>query len=211
MHLFHHGENFKAYEFMGAHPIIRDKKRGYVFRVWAPRAKEVFVVGDFDGWNPTSNRMQRLIDGETFELFIPGLKQFDSYKYRLETHDGRSFYKADPFAFHAETPSVESSNASKLYDLSGFKWTDKEYSDKQKRINIYSSPVNIYEVNLLSWKRRADGGYLSYRELASELVDYVVKMGLWQKGHYRHRTDPYIHHTPRKIHLIALDLFPKMP
>ena len=177
LHLFHHGENFKSYELMGAHPATLNKKRGYLFRVWAPRATSVSIIGKFNDWNETSHVMQRMIDGETFQLFIPGLKQFDIYKYCIKTQDGRTLYKADPYAFHAETPGTESANASKLYDLKGYKWSDKTYLDKQKHTNIYAAPMNIYEVNLLSWKKYSDGSYLTYRELAKELVDYVVKMG----------------------------------
>lgn len=177
LHLFHHGENFKTYELMGAHSSVCNKKRGYVFRVWAPRAQSVSVVGEFNGWNTSSHPMQRMIDGETFETFIPNLKQFDTYKYCIRTQDGRTLFKADPYAFHAETPGVDSANASKLYDLSGYKWSDGEYWRNREHINIYAAPVNIYEVNLLSWKRKENGAYLTYRELAKELVDYVVKMG----------------------------------
>ncbi len=177
LHLFHHGENFNAYQLMGAHPLTVDKKQGYIFRVWAPHAVRVSIVGDFNEWNDDANVMERLIDNETFELFIPNVKQFDKYKYCIETKDGRKLYKADPYAFHAETPSTQSSNASKTYDLTGFQWTDKGYFDKRNSSNIYKSPMNIYEVNLLSWKLHEDGSYYTYRELATELVDYVVKMG----------------------------------
>lgn len=177
LYLFHHGENFKSYELMGAHPATLNKKRGFIFRVWAPHAKSVSVVGEFNGWNEETHFMNKMVDDQTFELFIPGLKQFDVYKYCINTYDGRKLYKADPFAFHAETPSVNVSNASKLYDLNGYKWSDKEYLDKLNHKNIYASPINIYEVNLLSWKLHDDGGYYTYRELAKELVDYVVKMG----------------------------------
>ena len=177
LHLFHHGENFKTYELMGAHPVTVNHKRGYVFRVWAPRAKSVSVIGEFNNWDENANVMHRMIDKETFEVFIPGLKQFDTYKYCIMTADGRKLYKADPYAFHSETPSSKASNASKLYDLKGFKWSDKAYKDKQKNINIYRAPMNIYEVNLLSWKRKEDGGYYTYRELAVELVRYVAEMG----------------------------------
>ncbi len=177
LHLFHHGENFKTYELMGAHSAVYKKKRGYVFRVWAPRAQSVSVVGDFNDWDASSHPMQRMLDGETFETFIPNLKQFDTYKYCIRTKDGRTLFKADPYAFHTETPGTNSSNASKLYDLSGYKWADKAYWENRKHINIYASPMNIYEVNLLSWKQKENGEYLTYRELAKELVDYVVKMG----------------------------------
>ena len=177
LHLFHHGENFKTYELMGAHAAVFKRRKGYVFRVWAPHAKSVSVVGSFNGWQQGQYVMKRMIDGETFELFIAGIKQFDSYKYCIETYDGRQIFKADPYAFHAETPGVESANASKIFNLDGFKWTDKEYSDKQTHTNIYTSPLNIYEVNLLSWKKKEDGGFLTYRELAVELVEYVKTMG----------------------------------
>ena len=177
LYLFHHGENFKAYELMGAHPTVENKKKGYVFRVWAPNAQRVSVVGDFNGWNDNTHVMERMIDGETFSLFIPRLKQFDRYKYCILTKDGRTLYKADPYAFHTETPDANVSNASKLYDLSGFKWTDKAYRDKQRHTNIYAAPMNIYEVNLLSWKRHEDGNFYTYRELAVHLVNYVAEMG----------------------------------
>ncbi len=177
LHLFHHGENFRAYELMGAHSVTVNRKVGYVFRVWAPRAARVSVVGEFNGWNPDAHVMEKMIDGETFELFIPDLKQFDVYKYCIDTKDGRRLFKADPYAYHAETPNETSSNASKLFNLNGFKWTDKAYLDKQKHTDIYRAPMNVYEVNLLSWKKKEDGNYYSYRELASVLVDYVAKMG----------------------------------
>ena len=177
LHLFHHGENFKTYQLMGAHPICKGNKRGYVFRVWAPRAARVSVVGEFNGWDTNAHVMKKMIDGETFELFIAGLQQYTAYKYCVTTGDGRQLFKADPYAFHAETPGTTSSNASKLYDLRGFKWTDKAYLDKQKHTNIYASPMNVYEVNLLSWKVHEDGNYYTYRELAVELVKYVKEMG----------------------------------
>ncbi len=177
LYLFHHGENFKAFEFFGAHSVVWKRKRGFVFRVWAPRAISVSVVGEFNGWDPEAHPMSKLIDNETFEVFIPNLKQFDAYKYCIRTLDGRTLYKADPYAVHAETPGPNSANASKLYDLKGFSWSDKAYLDKRKHTDIYSAPVNVYEVNLLSWKKHSDGRYYTYRELASDLVDYVVKMG----------------------------------
>ena len=176
LHLFHHGENFKAYETLGAHFIKKGKNSVCVFRVWAPRAVYVSVIGDFNNWDENANPMTRLVDGETFECFVSNVKQYDAYKYCIRTQDGRTLYKADPYAFHSETPGEYSGNSSKVYDLSGYKWSDKEYTDKRKNINIYASPFNIYEVNLLSWKRKENGDYYSYRELAVELVDYVKEM-----------------------------------
>ena len=89
LHLFHHGENFKTYELMGAHPAIYRRRRGFVIRVWAPHAKSVSVIGEFNAWNENAHVMERMIDGQTFEIFIPGLKSFDIYKFCIETYDGR--------------------------------------------------------------------------------------------------------------------------
>ena len=177
LHLFHQGENFNAYELMGAHSAIVNGVKGYIFRVWAPHADRVSIVGDFNNWDASANFMERMIDNETFELFIPNLKEFDTYKFCIYTKDGRLVFKADPYAYHAETPKTESANASKLYALQGYKWSDKAYLNKRRNTNVYSSPVNIYEVNLLSWKVHENGDYYTYRELAVELVDYVSKMG----------------------------------
>ncbi|MBP5242108.1 MAG: 1,4-alpha-glucan branching protein GlgB [Clostridia bacterium] len=174
LYLYHHGENYKAYEFMGAHKCEKDGKAGYIFRVWAPRAVSVSVVGDFNEWDRKKNPMQKLVDGETFEAFVPDLQEYDIYKYDIETKDGRFLLKADPYAFHTETPSA---TGSKLYDLEGYEWQDADYLRKITDTPIYSSPMNIYEVNLLSWKMHDDGNYYSYRELATELVKYVKEMG----------------------------------
>ena len=177
LHLFHHGENFEAYRLFGAHKATVKGKRGYVFRVWAPRAVSVSVIGEFNGWNTESHPMEKLIDNETFELFIPSLKEYDTYKYCIKTEDGRTLFKADPYAFHSETPDAISSNASKLYNLDGYKWSDKAYLNKRNHTNIYTSPINVFEVNILSWRLHEDGSYYTYRELAIELVEYVAKMG----------------------------------
>ena len=174
LYVFHHGRNFKAYEFFGAHPYKEEGRKGYCFRVWAPHAEEVSVVGDFNEWDPEANKMTRLLDGETFELEIDGLKGYCVYKYCIRTKDGRFLYKADPYAFHAETPSK---TASKTYDLEGYRWGDKEYLKKRKEKNIYSSPMNIYEVNALSWRQYGDGNYFDFNKLIEELIPYVKEMG----------------------------------
>ncbi len=177
LHLFHQGENFKTYELMGAHFEKRDHQNGVVFRVWAPHAKSVSLVGEFNHWNESAHILQKMIDGETFELFIPDLKTYDTYKFCIQTWDGRILYKADPYAFHAETPNAYCANNSKIYEFPNFSWQDKAYLDKRKHIDIYASPMNVYEVNLLSWKLHEDGNYYTYRELAVHLVNYVVEMG----------------------------------
>ena len=93
LYVFHHGKNFKAYEFFGAHPYKENGKKGFIFRVWAPRAVDVSVVGDFNGWDPDAHIMKRLLDGETFEIFVEGLKNYTIYKYLIRTQDGRYLIK----------------------------------------------------------------------------------------------------------------------
>ncbi len=174
LYLYHNGKNDRIYEIFGAHPHTENGVDGYCFRVWAPRASSVSVVGDFNHWDDTRHQMQRMVDNETFELFVAGVKQYDTYKYCILTQDGRKLLKADPVGFHTETPPE---TASKLYDLDGYQWRDGEFIKKRKSGSVYSAPVNIYEVNLLSWKLHEDGNYLSYRDLAKELVPYVKEMG----------------------------------
>ena len=174
LYIYHHGENYRSYEFMGSHKTKLGKEEGYVFRVWAPHAVSVSVVGDFNGWDKTKNVMKKMVDNETYELFIPGLKEYDVYKYCITAKDGRDLLKADPYAFHAETPSA---TGSKLYDLEGYQWKDEKYFKELKNKNIYRSPMNIYELNLLSWKMHDDGNYYSYLDLIDTLVPYVKEMG----------------------------------
>ncbi len=167
LYLFHQGTNYFAFDYMGAHII----DNGVVFRVWAPNAHSVSVVGDFNMWNENANLMTRISDGGVFELFIEGLKQYDNYKYAVKRGD-KTVFKADPYAFHTETPS---GTASKVYDIEGYCWKDGEYMEK--RSQPYDKPMNIYEVNLASWKRKENGDYYSYSEYADELVSYVWDMG----------------------------------
>ena len=170
LYLFHQGTNYNAYDFLGAHIVKQRSKNGVIFRVWAPNAKSVSVIGDFNNWDASVNVMNRISDGGVFEIFVGGLKEFDSYKFAITNY--KTVFKSDPYAFHSETPPY---TASKVYDIDGYKWKDSKYFKNKK--SPYSSPINIYEVNLASWKRKADGKYLSYKELAKELVDYVANAG----------------------------------
>ena len=171
LYLFHQGTNYQAYDYMGAHFVRKGGKSGVVFRGWAPNASRVSVVGDFNFWNEDAHVMNRISDGGVYELFIEGLKEYDNYKYAVKRGD-RLVHKADPYAFHAETPSA---TASKLYKVSGYRWGDGEYMSKKS--SAYDKPMNIYEVNLASWKRKENGDYLTYVEYADELVKYVKDMG----------------------------------
>ena len=147
-----------------------------LFRVWAPNAKAVSVVGDFNGWNNESNPMLALGDG-VWETKIKGLKNFDSYKYAVTRIDGSIVLKSDPYARHFETAPA---NASKLYKADGYRGNDGDWRVAQKGKNIYESPVNIYEVHAGSWRRFSDGNTFDYVKLAEELAEYVKKM------HYTH-------------------------
>ncbi len=168
LYLFHEGTNAKAYEFMGAHPY----DTGFVFRVWAPNAARVCIGGDFNGWHPENNPMQKISHG-VWECRVDGVKKFDSYKFWIETHDGRGYYKSDPYAFHSET---RPDTASKAYGIHGYAWTDKKWMANRKKTSVYSSPVNIYEVHAGSWQMYDDGNPLPYRELADRLIPYVKEM-----------------------------------
>lgn len=172
IYLFHQGTNYRAYEYFGSHFGKLRGKSGVFFRVFAGNATAVSVVGEFNGWDESKNPMTRITDGGIFETFIEGLKQFDSYKYAIFSKKG-CIFKADPYAFHSETPDK---TASKIYALDGYMWKDDKYMLWRGEKDVYSLPINIYEVNLASWKKRDDGGYLSYAELAAELIPYVKKM-----------------------------------
>lgn len=175
LYLYHNGTNYRSYEFYGSRLVEENGVKGCLFRVWAPHARSVAVTGEFNGWSPSDGYvMRRLSDGESFELFIPGIKEYDSYKYCITAADGRQIFKADPYAYHAETPEK---TASKVYTIGKYNWSDGEYMAGLKTGSIYSSPMNIYEVNLLSWKKHDDGSFLTYKELSVELVRYVKAMG----------------------------------
>ena len=173
MPLFHSGKDCRAYEMMGAHPEHRDGQDGYVFRVFAPNAVSVAVMGEFNGWSRTASVMQR-DDRGIWERFVPGVKQYDAYKYAIETPEGYQLDKADPYAFHSET---RPGNASKVFDLDGYESSDDGWLTWRQEHLPYEQPVNIYEVHLGSWKMHEDGSFYSYRQLADELIPYVKKMG----------------------------------
>jgi len=171
VYLFHEGSNARAYEFLGSHRTGRGE---VTFRVWAPHAAAVSVVGDFNSWDESSCPMTRFNDGGIWEAKVKGIKQFDSYKYCITSRDGRRFMKCDPYAFHAET---RPGTASKFYETDKFKWSDGGWMSARASGNIYCSPVNIYEVHAGSWRTKEDGSFYSYRELAGLLIPYVKEMG----------------------------------
>lgn len=167
IYLFHRGEHREVYKYMGAH-IEED---GVIFRVWAPHARAVAVVGDFNNWTGEGAYMNRLNAEGIWELKIPNLKKYDLYKFRVEQADGNVVYKADPYAFYSE---MRPNTASIIYDIPEFKWTDKRWLNK--RITGLNKPMNIYEVHLGSWRKNEKGEWLTYKEIADQLSEYVKEM-----------------------------------
>ena len=172
LYLFHEGSNARAYEYFGAHKTAD----GVCFRVWAPRAASVSVVGDFNDWDVLAAPMQSVPQsGGVWELTLPNIKQYDAYKYNIVSQSGRSFMKSDPYGVHMET---RPGTATKYYEVTDcYEWTDGAWLATRGKKNIYKSPVNIYEMHAGSWKQYEDGNFYSYRALADELVPYVKDMG----------------------------------
>ena len=170
---FFGGTNSEAYRFLGAHRAQRGGEEGYLFRLWAPNAARVCVTGDFCAWDASAFPMARGEHG-LWEKFIPGLKQFDTYKYAVTSAQGKTVLKADPYAFHAET---RPGTASKLYDLPPYRWGDEAWRAGRASAPVDRSPLNIYEVHLGSWRRRENGDFYDYRSLAHDLADYVAGLG----------------------------------
>lgn len=168
MYYFHQGTNFCAYEFLGAHLLGEGRA---VFRVWAPTAASVKVVGDFNNWGADGGKMSRISDG-VFEAEAENVRVFDNYKYKIIAKDGRELMKSDPYAFHTQT---RPDDASKIFELNGYEWGDKAWVDGRK--DNFSGPLNIYEVHIASWRTHEDGSPLSYRELAECLPRYAAEMG----------------------------------
>ena len=173
IYLFRQGNNMEAYRYFGAHLCEQDGQAGVVFRVWAPHAKAVSVVGDFNSWEPAANPMQKIDDG-IWEGFVPGMKQYDVYKFCVTTPSDEQIFKADPYAFHAETRPA---NGSKVYDIGGYAWGDAEWEAEQKKKDTINGPMLIYELHAGSWKMKADGVPYNYAELADELIPYIQEMG----------------------------------
>lgn len=172
VYLFHEGNNNNLYKFLGSHIYSDDLGTYTRFLVWAPNAKHVNLVGDFNDWDNYSLPLQKLHDGEIWEICLRYVKIFDSYKYRIVTQDSEVLYKADPFAFHSE---LRPKTASKVYDIEGYKWNDKKWIKKREQTDRFHSPMSIYEINLSSWRKHGEN-YLSYIQLADELVDYLKEM-----------------------------------
>ena len=167
------GTGVRVWQYLGCHADKSDGRSGYRFRVWAPHAVKVCLMGDFNDWDPHSLTLFPLGDG-LWERFEAGLEAGTLYKFAIHTPDGRVLVKSDPYAFHAE---LRPGTASRLYDIGGYEWGDRKWLAYRKRHPVYNSPLNIYELHLGSWRRNEKGEFLTYREIASLLIPYVKELG----------------------------------
>ena len=167
-YLFHRGEYRQAYEYFGAHP----NRSSTIFRIWAPTAKSVAVVGDFNNWNAREeDYCQKITNEGIWEVEIKKVKKGAIYKFQIETSWGQKILKADPYAFYSE---LRPQTASVVNGISKFRWGDKKWLNNREI--GYAKPINIYEVHLGSWKKKEDGTYYNYREIAELLVEYMLEM-----------------------------------
>lgn len=174
INLFRSGNHYRLYEKMGSHIITVNGLEGVYFSVWAPNARFVSVIGNFNGWNRYSHRMNvRWDESGIWELFIPNLKAGDYYKYFIDSHTGFTTEKGDPYATHWETSPATAS----IVWPRNYSWTDKKWKKEQEKRKWQERPLAIYEVHLGSWRRNADGQFLTYQELANELPAYCKQMG----------------------------------
>ena len=179
IYLFKQGTNFEAYRFFGAHFAQENGESGVKFRVWAPNAKEMSVVGEFNSWVPGDAPMKKISESGIWECFIPGLNEYDIYKYCVTTPSDELIFKTDPYAFHTET---RPSNCSKIYSLEGYEWKDGEWYQNQQNTDTINSPMNIYEMHAGSWRTYPDGNPFSYSQLADELIVHNQAMMGWLKN-----------------------------
>jgi len=166
---FSNGDCTDAYRYLGCHKC----PEGYVFRVWAPNALSVRITGDFNEWNKDECYMNHIKNG-IWEKVVPNVKKYDNYKFCIEKEKNSFVMKSDPYGFHTCT---RPENASKVYGICEYNWTDSIYIEDKRKKNVFSSPMNIYEVHLGSWRKYADGNYYNYKDLAKELAPYIKEMG----------------------------------
>ncbi len=174
LQLFHDGDAVRAYDIMGAHPVNWNGREGYVFRVWAPNALSVSIIGDFNDWNPRADYMYKVGNAGVWEGFIENAQIFACYKFCIETQNHEKLYKSDPYAFHTQT---RPDNASKLYNVNTYNWNDENWFIDRNVKNHKEKPLNIYEIHAGSWRKYQDGNFMNYNKLADELIPYLKDMG----------------------------------
>lgn len=176
-YLFGNGTHYELYKKMGAHLVTVDGVKGVYFAVWAPHAKSVSVIGEFNEWDLNADMMQRHAPMGIYTKFVPGAKEGQLYKFCIETQNGAKIDKADPFANYAE---LRPGNASRITDISNLKWSDSSWMKKREKWDEKTNPMSIYEVHMGSWMRhpgREDEGFYTYREFAERITEYVKDMG----------------------------------
>lgn len=174
LYLFNQGNNYRIYDHLGAHPMTHQGVRGVLFAVWAPSARRVSVVGDFNQWDGRRLMMRTRGSSGVWEIFIPHVRDEAIYKYEIQTKSGDVLFKADPYAFLMEQ---RPRTASIIYDLEGFEWTDRKWMEERTEADPLSQPMSIYEVHLGSWRREEDQSWLTYERAADELIEYALDMG----------------------------------
>ncbi len=174
-YLFNNGHNFKTYKFLGSRFIKLKEASGTIFRVWAPNAVKVSVVGDFNNWKGENHVMKKQSDTGFWNIFITDVKEGTLYKYEILMSDGKSVLKSDPYAFYSELRPNTASIVTNIKD--NYEWNDKAWLECKSNQNTFSSPLNIYEIHLGSWKLSEKNNFYSYREIADLLLPYVIDMG----------------------------------
>lgn len=171
IYYFHQGTNYRSYELLGAHYT----KEGTVFRVFAPNAVNVSVVGEFNGWDSLVNQMHKISNEGIWEAYVPNAKEFDCYQYLIQTKKNKFIYKSDPYAFHSELRPLK---ASKVYDINNcYKFTDQKWMKNRVKVQNKNKPMNVYELHLGSWRRYENGEVFDYRKLGVEVSKYAKEMG----------------------------------
>ncbi|MCR4923458.1 MAG: 1,4-alpha-glucan branching protein GlgB [Lachnospiraceae bacterium] len=179
-YLFGTGTHYDIYKKLGSHPTTKNGKKGFYFAVWAPEAKKVNLIGDFNGWDEEAVEMERHEPNGIYDCFVEGLKEGVLYKYLITAKDDTKHYKADPYANHAE---LRPGNASVTVDISKIKWSDSSWMKRRNEVDLAKEPIAIYECHIGSWMRhpgREDEGFYNYREFADRITDYLLDM------HYTH-------------------------
>ena len=175
-YVFGQGTHYEIYKKLGAHLCTHDGKKGAFFAVWAPNAQDIYVIGEFNDWNETADKMERIGEGGIYTTFIDGVQEGQMYKYLIELADGRKLYKADPYANYAE---LRPGTASRVYDLNHFEWNDEKWLTARAKKDMNKEPLSIYECHIGSWMKHPDGtedGFYTYRQFADRVVEYLKEM-----------------------------------